>query len=419
MRFSRREIFKAFLSTLFTLLVFPSWIAPREKPSKSHSTRVLFIGNSYTYFNNLPEIFTKLAENGHGGEVETGMVAPGGWRLKDHWEAGEALKALHERKWDYAVLQEQSTLGVTYFLEGRPRITGDKIFKPYAKKWAAEIRKAGATPVFYLTWARKAVPEDQAALNYAYMHAAKESGAQVAPVGIAWAQVRQQQPLLELYLADGSHPSPAGSYLAGCTLYATIFHQSPVGLPGKVSGIPVNLNTAKPEPEKTAVLVDLPADQAQTLQAAARAAWEQLKENGGYLDIPPVPVPAAEPLPAGTPLSAAKLEGTWSGNLLFYPSPLLPSEMVLQLYRAGTTWKGHLELKSHSRNQAGESLDLVGLRVGERELTFTDPKGLQHLKVHFRGVSAQADELRGIAEAASEKPGSSVRMVGTWQLHKK
>jgi hypothetical protein len=48
-------------------------------------TRVLFVGNSYTYFHNLPEMVVKLAA-ARRQKVEARMVAPGGWRLKDHWE---------------------------------------------------------------------------------------------------------------------------------------------------------------------------------------------------------------------------------------------------------------------------------------------------------------------------------------------
>jgi len=419
MHLSRRAFFKTSLTILVTLLAFSPGIITQEKSPELPSTRVLFIGNSYTYFNNLPEIFTRLAEFGHQGKVETRMLAPGGWRLKDHWEGGEARKALRENKWNYVVLQEQSTLGVNFFLEGRQRVSSDQIFRPYAKKWAAEVRKAGATPVFYLTWARKASPEDQAALNFVYMRAARESGAQVAPVGIAWARVGEQQPILELYYADGSHPSPAGSYLAGCTLYATIFHQSPTGLPGRITGFAVNYNTAKAETDRFALLVDLPMDLAQSIQSAAWAAWQQLQENGGYLDLNPVPVPALAPLPAGMPLSAADLEGTWSGNLLFYSPPFLPSEMVLELHRKGRSWKGHLQLHFHSKDQADKSFDLVDLHVGGQTLTFTDPKGLQDLSVQFRGVCAQPGELRGTAEAMVEQPDFPVRRIGSWQLHKK
>lgn len=410
-----RLLFAAFL-LLPTAYLFT---APQEKQARPHSIRVLFIGNSYTYVNNLPEIVTRLAEYGHQPKVETMMVAPGGWRLKDHWDRGETLKALRDGKWDYVVLQEQSLLGVSYYLEGKPRIAGDEIFKSYAGKWAEEIRRAGAVPIFYLTWARKATPEDQGALNYAYISAAKTSAAQVAPVGMAWARVREQEPLLELFMTDGSHPSPAGSYLAGCVFYATLFHRSPVGLPGEISGIPVNLDTGRAEPEKRAVLADLPADRAELLQAAAWAATQRLIRSGGYAKAAPAPVPAPAPLPVGKQLSVAGLEGTWSGNLLFYPPPFLPVEMVLQLHREGPDWKGRLQIKFHSKEQADESFDLDDLSVGERELTFTDPGGRQNLKVHFRGVSTRANELRGIADAASESASSPLRLAGTWRLRRK
>jgi hypothetical protein len=419
MHLSRSALLKAILAILVALVPFSPGILPQEKSPEPPPTRVLFIGNSYTYFNNLPEIFTQLAVFGRQDRIETRMVAPGGWRLKDHWEQGETRRALRERKWNYVVLQEQSMLGISFFLDGRPRVSSDEVFRPYARKWAAEVRKAGAIPIFYLTWARKANPEDQAALNYIYMRAARENGAQVAPVGIVWAQVREQQPILELYVADGSHPSPAGSYLAACTLYATIFHQSPAGLPGRIAGFPINYDTAKVETDRLALLVDLPMDLAQSIQNAAWTAWQQLQENGGYLDLNPVPVPAPAPLPSGMPLSAADLEGTWSGDLLFYSPPSLPSEMVLELHRKGSSWKGHLQLHLHSKDQTDRSFDLVNLHVGGQTLTFTDPKGMQDRSVQYRGVCAQPGELRGTAEAVVEQPDFPVRRLGSWQLHKK
>jgi len=176
----KRIAFAVVVMAILAAAVFV--IVPKIHPG-GRPTRVLFIGNSYTYFNNLPEIFARLAQAGGRGKVETRMDAPGGWRLKDHWEKGEARKALRDGRWDFVVLQDQSTLGVNDYFEGKPRVTSDEVFKPYAEKWAAAIREAGATPVFYLTWARKATPEDQAALNYAYMTAAREGKAVVAPVG--------------------------------------------------------------------------------------------------------------------------------------------------------------------------------------------------------------------------------------------
>src|SRR5271169_3959760 len=76
------------------------------------SLRILFIGNSYTYFNNLPEIFSRLAMAGQPGlSVETTAITVGGSTLAQHRQRGAAQKAIREGHWDYVVLQEQSALG--------------------------------------------------------------------------------------------------------------------------------------------------------------------------------------------------------------------------------------------------------------------------------------------------------------------
>jgi uncharacterized protein DUF4886 len=390
---------------------------PSQKPASGACvTRVLFLGNSYTYFNDLPAVFSALAGAGHQCNVETRMVTPGGFRLKDHWDKPEAHAALDSQKWDYVVLQDQSTLGMNYFLDGNARVTSDEVFLPYAKKWAAEIIRHGARPVFYLTWARKATPEDQAALNHAYIHAARETGGIVAPVGIAWQQVRRQNPAINLYYKDGSHPSSSGSYLAACVMYAAIFHQSPRDLPSHITGPPVNLDTEKLEPDKTAVLIDLTAPEASTLQNAAWEAWQSSQSNGGYVVSPPKSAPESVFSP-GEPISEGNLAGTWSGELLFYPG-VGPVEMVLHIQRDGSSWKGHLSIDYPVKDFAAESLDLGDLRVSDREFTFTDPKsaGVANGRIEFRGALTAGD-LKGTAEATVSDESGPVHVFGDWNLH--
>jgi hypothetical protein len=412
--FTRRSVLAILVVSLACLS-----LAMVQGPTRQASARVLFVGNSYTYFNNLPEVFTRLAEAGHL-RVSARMVAPGGWRLKDHWDKGDAPKVVREGKWDYVVLQDQSTLGVSYYVDGKVRVTSDEVFRPYAEKWTTLIRSVGARPVFYLTWARKATPEDQAALNYAYVHAAEESRALVAPVGLAWLDVRRRNPAIELFFDDGSHPSAAGTYLAACTFYAAIFDRSPIGLPARITGKPVNLDTEQVEENKTAALVDLPADQARVLQSAAWAAWEQLKRGGGYLDVSPVPAPTVAPLPAGQVLPASAIDGTWVGSLLFYPAG--PAAMTLQLQHVGSTWTGRLALTFQSKDAAPESVDLVDLQVNDSGISFAHPQspGVSNMKVSFRGVGIGQSELRGTAESTGKATdGPPVRLLGSWQLRKK
>jgi hypothetical protein len=337
------------------------------------------LGNSYTYFDSLPAIVMALAEAGTH-RLEATMVAPGGWRLKDHLEKGEALSLLRSATWDFVVLQEQSTLGTNLFVDGKPRVAGDEAFQPWAEKWAIEITRAGATPVFYLTWARRASPEDQATLTHAYLRAARATRALVAPVGLAWARAQSMQPSLDLYAADGSHPSATGSYLAGCTFYATFFHSSPVGLPARVSGAPVNLDTGQVETGRTALLVDLTVDDARVLQEAAWDAVQAVKHGDHGRDVPPTP--ALAPLPGRTPLTPAALEGKWTGRLMFYPSG--PADLTLELHAPAAacgSWRGHLQLE-----------------------------------LHFRGVLGSGGELIGAAEAVDEGRDPPLRLIGTWQL---
>ena len=394
---------------------------PPVRRNRDCVTHVLFLGNSYTYFNNVPAIVSELAKAGHQCAVETRMVAPGGKTLKDHWDSSASREALNSHPWDFVVLQDQSTLGVNFYFEGQTRVGGDELFRPYAELWANEIRKHHATPVFYLTWARKATPIDQAALNYAYIHAAKTTHSLVAPVGLAWARVRQTTPGIDLYFHDGAHPSSAGSYLAACVIYAAIFGKSPVNLPARISGAPVNLETEELEPGKSVVLIDLPTRDAARLQAAAWDAWRDLKQHGGYLKLSPVALPSVK-LPTGDQLGPSDLEGTWRGQILFYPGAG-PTEMVLQLHRDGETWKGHLKINYSVKDFASESIDLTDLKVGEREITFSDPSsaGVNKFKVSFRGVKNGA-ELRGVAETTVEGKVETrdyrLEVLGDWVLHR-
>jgi len=404
--------------TLFVAIALCIATTGAAKPQQSDTTRVLFIGNSYTYFNNLPEVFARLAETGHHGRVETRMVAPGGWRLKDHWEKGSARQLLDAEKWDFVVLQDQSSLGMDYWVEGKDHVNSDAVFRPYAEKWAAAVHAKGAMPVFFLTWAGKNAPEDQPALNYAYGRAAEDTRSMLAPVGVAWDAIRHDQPQIGLfYEGHGSHPSAAGSYLAACVLYAAVFRQTPIGLPSKITGTPVNLDTEKPETDKSATLVDLTAKDAESLQTEAWNTWRRIASNGGYPKISLPHPPSVPPLPVGLPLSGPDLNGTWEGTILFYP--VGPVDLVLHV-RGTEIVKAQLEIKYHSKDFPDESIELLDFRMQDSRLSFSVPKsvGVDNLAVRLNGVMPLRGELRGTAEASRENANSHVILLGSWALKK-
>lgn len=234
-----------------------------KKNADDQKFKVLFIGNSHTYFNNLPDLVSQLAASaGKSSQVEAEMIVRGGATLKMHWEDGGALKAIRQGGWDFIVLQEQSLLP----------INDPATMHQYARLFDAEIKKAGAKTVFFLTWARQNRPETQAALTDAHTKIAKELNALIAPAGIAWQNVFKENPKMVLHLPDQSHPNSAGSYLAACVFYSVFFARSPENLASRIEG--KSVKTDGRVNEEPAELVNLNKADAAFLQ---RIAWQTVK----------------------------------------------------------------------------------------------------------------------------------------------
>lgn len=243
--------------------------------AKTAALRILFVGNSYTYFNNLPQMLSGLAASAKPPQtIETEMITVGGATLKSLWAGGKPQAALASGKWNYVILQEQSTLGPTRMVDGVVQINDPKDFQASVRTIDPEIKKAGAKPLLYMTWARKDTPEKQSLLTDAYQSIGKELGDKVAPVGLAWQTALKARPNLELHVADKSHPNPAGSYLAACVFYATIFGKSPERLAARITGTIVeNSGTVT---GSQGDLVNLNKEDAAFLQ---KIAWETVQKS--------------------------------------------------------------------------------------------------------------------------------------------
>lgn len=243
--------------------------------SKEGKLRVLFVGNSYTYFNNLPQLLAGLAASAKPSQmIETEMVTVGGATLKLLWSGGKPQTALASGKWDYVVLQEQSTLGLARVVDGIPQIGDPKNFHDSVRLIVPEIKKAGAKPLLYMTWARKDSPDKQPLLTEAYQSIGKELGDTVAPVGLAWQAALKARPNLELHVADKSHPTPVGSYLAACVFYATLFGKSPEGLATRITGTVID-HMGKAG-DSQGELVNLSKEDAAFLQ---KIAWDTVQQS--------------------------------------------------------------------------------------------------------------------------------------------
>jgi hypothetical protein len=194
-------------------------------------------------------MFAELASAG-GHRVETGMAAEGGWTLSDHVNSSETLDTITSSMWDFVVLQEQSQIPAI------EQSRSDEMY-PAARVLVHQIEGIGATPIFFLTWAhRNGWPENglpdyqnmQIQIDIGYLSIAQDLNVRVAPVGYVWMLARGQNPQLDLWQEDGSHPTEQGTYLAACVFYVVIFRQRPEGL---------------------SYMADLPEDKAQFLQQIA------------------------------------------------------------------------------------------------------------------------------------------------------
>jgi hypothetical protein len=183
------------------------------------SLKVLFIGNSFTARNNLPDLIAQLAA-ARGKSMQHRLISAGGASLRAHWNAGEAAKAIKDGRYDHVVLQEQSTLP----------IKNSKRMHENVRLFDEVIKGAGAKTVLYMTWARQHAPESQQAIIGAYSDIGRELGATVAPVGVAWQSFLRKHDQPVLHDRDQSHPTFAGSYLAACVFVAVLFKESTVGI---------------------------------------------------------------------------------------------------------------------------------------------------------------------------------------------
>ena len=233
-------------------------IAIYDNSTPSESTRVLFIGNSYTYCNEYPMLLKELAWY-EGHHIEGVTYQHGGYTIKQHLADKVSQETVAQGGFDYAFLQDQSLSAL------RIGTTEDRNVVGEMGKMVAKVKEysPNAKCIVEMTWGRrdgnnttKGKKLEGLVKNYPEFFAsyeamqkvittnvtamAQELGIDVSPVGVAWEIVRRERPDIELYVKDGSHPSYAGSYLAAAVGYLTIFHQpfkadTPIRLNPKVA----------------------------------------------------------------------------------------------------------------------------------------------------------------------------------------
>lgn len=208
-------------------------IRPKVVKLNDVPKNVLFVGNSYFYYNNslhnhvLNLLRSADPANTFNATSATISDAP----LSQH--DIDALLSSHRRhsssgedggnrkKFDAVIMMDCSWCST----DPKRKPT----FAETVAKDSAIVRKHGAQPILFMTWAYADKPEMTEKLASVYTAAGNANDALVIPAGLAFARARTQRPELDLHVPDKSHPSLAGTYLAACVVMASVYRRSPVG----------------------------------------------------------------------------------------------------------------------------------------------------------------------------------------------
>jgi hypothetical protein len=237
---------RPFLSVVCAVVIGASPVAAQTKPKVVHTgvetpASAIYIGNSFFYYNNgiINHVSGLLRSADADYKFRSKMVTISGsgadWHDVDSYfrpngvgkytfdaDNNIIFNKLDGRLFDLAIMMDCSQCPVHQQLKS--------VFTEFSKKHSDTVRKHGAVPVFFMSWAYADKPEMTVQLAEAYTQAGNDNGALVIPAGLAFAKALQRNPQLSLHIADKRHPTLAGTYLAACTVYASIFKKSPVGL---------------------------------------------------------------------------------------------------------------------------------------------------------------------------------------------
>jgi len=210
---------------LLAILLLPTTLLGQKK----EPIKVLFVGNSYTYFWNLPQQVSAMAES-QGIEIITRQSTVGGSNLEEHWNRKRNTTSrdlIENGDWDFVVMNNHSM----------STIDTPEDFDTYGKLFTDLIKSKGAEPVLYMTWARKWNPLMQETITNGYNNLAKATGSHVVPVGPIWMESISLQPDINLYFEDGSHPSPEGTYLTALAFFRFFTGESTANIPDRLETV--------------------------------------------------------------------------------------------------------------------------------------------------------------------------------------
>ena len=198
------------------------------------SLSILFIGNSYTYVNDLPTVLKDLTVS-KGDKLTYDSRTQGGATFSNHVSNASTYTAIQSKLWDFVTIQGQSQ-ELSF-----PTSQVNTNSEPFIQRLADSIHKNNycSQILMFMTWGRQnGDPQWDSIATYQGMQErltntavrmADSISASISPVGVAWKYIRDNHPAINLYTSDGSHPSFEGTYLAACTFYTSLFRKPSSG----------------------------------------------------------------------------------------------------------------------------------------------------------------------------------------------
>lgn len=229
--------FKNILSVLLIGLFGFSSFAQSEKDTlrgvEKDTLRVLFVGNSFTYFYNLPQVVNAMSAFSEKVYIDTRTSLVGGSRISQHLNqtnGTQTIEVLNNQTFDYVVINHHS-LATIDDLDG---------FFESSKQMVELVRSKNAIPVFMMTWAYRSNPLMTDTIATAFNDIGKKLGVDVVPCGNLFAEVRKWRPDLNLFDDDDKHPSKHGTYLNGLTFFKYFTNEKTTDIPKRITSVDKN-----------------------------------------------------------------------------------------------------------------------------------------------------------------------------------
>lgn len=270
----------------FTLILSLVAILTACTESSNERLNVLLIGNSSIYYNNMPEMLEVIASK-NGVNLKTKLIAYGGYSLQDHLNDGIATRVIDSLKWDFVILNEQSTLGENHIEKGVPRVKESPSFYESVEEFVTKIKANGAKTIIISLYPRKNAPlEDGKMLNYSYMKIAEELDILLSPVSYTWKDILKLNTSWKLYQNDNLHPTPLGSYITANVLYSTITNKKSKSINGDILGqLLVDEFDGLKYQDSIISLVKMEKSKSYQISEMAYENVKKLNNSGGYFPL--------------------------------------------------------------------------------------------------------------------------------------